>query len=145
MSSRINHRSAAARASRAAKSALVALALAATAACSRLLDVNNPASVTEESLGDPTLVPALAAAAIQTLQCGVVNFVGTAGMLSGEYLSANGFVNNHVWEWRSIGDILNEPGSCNYARTSTFMGFYPPLQQARFPTRGYVRPVGQVH
>ena len=132
MSSRINHRSAAARASRATQSALVALALAATAACNRLLDVNNPASVTEESLGDPTLVPALAAAAIQTLQCGVVNFVGTAGMLSGEYLSANGFVNNHVWEWRSVGDILNEPGSCGYARTSTFMGFYTPLQQARF-------------
>ena len=113
-------------------SALVALALAATAACSNLLDVNNPASVTEESLGDPTLVPALAAAAMQTLQCGVENFVGTGGMLSGEYLSANGFVNNHVWEWRSVGDILNEPGSCNLARGSTFMGFYTPLQQARF-------------
>ena len=92
MSSRMNHRSAAARTARAAKLAVVTLALAATAACNSLLDVDNPASVTEEALGDPTLVPALAAAALQTLQCGVVNFVGTAGMLSGEYLSANGFV-----------------------------------------------------
>jgi hypothetical protein len=132
MSLRINHRSAAGRTSRAAKSALVALALAATAACNSLLDVKNPASVTEESLGDPTLVPALAAAAMQTLQCGVVNFVGTGGMLSGEYLSANGFVNNHVWEWRSVGDILNNPGDCNYGRATTSMGFYTPLQQARF-------------
>lgn len=118
--------------SRAATSALVALSLAATTACNSLLEVDNPASVTEESLADPSLVPALAAAAMQTLQCGAVNFVGTAGMLSGEYLSANGFVNNHVWEWRSVGDILNEPGSCAYARASTFMGFYTPLQQARF-------------
>ncbi|HSQ30930.1 MAG TPA: RagB/SusD family nutrient uptake outer membrane protein [Gemmatimonadaceae bacterium] len=132
MSTRINDRSAAARASRLATSALLALTVAATAACSSLLDVKNPASVTDEALSDPTLVPALAAAAIQTLQCGVVNFVGTAGMLSGEYLSANGFVNNHTWEWRSVGDILNSPGDCNYGRGSTYMGFYTPLQQARF-------------
>jgi hypothetical protein len=132
MSSRINHRSAASRTVRMARAALVALCLATTAACNSLLDVDNPASVTEESLSDPTLVPALAAAATQTLQCGVVNFVGTAGMLSGEYLSANGFVNNHVWEWRSIGDIKNEPGGCGYGRATTSMGFYTPLQQARF-------------
>lgn len=132
MSSRINHRSAAAHTARAAKLAVATLALAATAACNSLLDVDNPASVTEDALADPTLVPALAAAALQTLQCGVVNFVGTAGMLSGEYLSANGFVNNHVWEWRSVGDILNEPGGCGYGRTTTSMGFYTPLQQARF-------------
>ena len=132
MSSRINHRSAASRMMRTAKVTLVALSLAATAACDSLLNVDNPASVTDESLGDPTLVPALAAAAIQTLQCGVESFAATAGMLSGEYWSANGFVNNHVWEWRSIGDIKNNDGSCTFNRTSTFMGFYTPLQQARF-------------
>jgi hypothetical protein len=117
---------------RTVKAAFVALALATTAACDSLLSVDNPASVTEESLTDPTLVPALAAAAIQTLQCGVENFAATAGMLSGEYWSANGFVNNHVWEWRSIGDIKNEPGGCGFGRGTTSMGFYTPLQQARF-------------
>ena len=110
MSSGIIHRSAVSRTVTTVKRALVALALVGTAACDSLLNVDNPASVTDESLGDPTLVPALAAAAIQTAQCGVENFAATAGMLSGEYWSANGFVNNHVWEWRSIGDIKNEPG-----------------------------------
>jgi hypothetical protein len=53
-------------------------------------------------------------------------------MLSGEYYSANGFVNNHPWEWRGIVEIKDNPGSCNFTRTSTFMGFYTPLQHARF-------------
>ena len=120
---------------RVARRACAALALSgagALAACNSLLDVNNPASVPEESLGDPALAPALAAAAIQTLQCGVVNFAATAGMLSGEYLSANGFVNNHIWEWRGIVEIKGEPGGCNFGRNTTSMGFYTPLQQARF-------------
>jgi starch-binding outer membrane protein, SusD/RagB family len=102
------------------------------AACNSLLDVDNPSSVPEESLSDPALVPAVVAAALQTLQCGVVNFASTAGMLSGEYLSANGFVNNHIWEWRGIVEIKGEPGSCNFGRNTTSMGFYTPLQQARF-------------
>ena len=132
MSSRINNRSAASRTVRTVKAALVALALGTTAACDSLLSVDNPASVTEESLADATLVPALAAAAIQTLQCGAENFAATAGMLSGEYWSANGFVNNHIWEWRSIGDIKGAPGDCGFGRNTTSMGFYTPLQQARF-------------
>jgi hypothetical protein len=71
-------------------------------------------------------------AAIGTFECGVVNYAATAGMLAGEYWSANGFVNNHPWEWRGVIQIKGEPGSCNYGRASTFMGFYTPLQQARY-------------
>lgn len=112
--------------------ALAILGLTATTACDSLLGVDNPGSVPDAALADPALMPALAAAAIQTFQCGAVNFAATGGMLSGEYLSANGFVNNHVWEWRGVVEITNEPGSCNYGRNSTFMGFYTPLQQARF-------------
>ena len=104
----------------------------ASARATRLLDVDNPGSVPAESLSDPALAPALAAAALQTLQCGVENYAATAGMLSGEYLNANGFVDNHVWEWRSVTDIKAAPGSCNYGRGTTAMGFYTPLQQARF-------------
>src|SRR5689334_4600241 len=61
-------------------------------ACNNLLDVDNPGSVPAESLSDPALAPALAAAALQTLQCGVIQYAATASMLSGEQLNANGFV-----------------------------------------------------
>jgi hypothetical protein len=132
MSSRINQHRTAARTLKTVKAALVALSLATLAACNELLNVDNPASVTEQSLGDPTLVPALAAAAIQTAQCGVESFIITGGVLSGEYWSAAGLVDNHTWEWRSVGDIMNAPGSCTFGRGTSAMGFYTPLQQARF-------------
>jgi hypothetical protein len=110
----------------------LALSFAGAAACNSLLTVDNPSNVPDESLSDPTLAPVLVSAALQTLQCGVENFAGTAGMLSGEYLSANGFVDNHIWEWRGVIEIKGAPGSCNFGRTTTAMGFYTPLQQARF-------------
>jgi starch-binding outer membrane protein, SusD/RagB family len=112
--------------------ALLGLALAASTACNSLLTVDNPGRVPEASLNDPALMPILEAAAIQQFQCGVNAFAATGAMLSGELLSANGFVNNHPWEWRGLAEIRNEPGSCNTTRASTFMGFYTPLQQARF-------------
>src|SRR4051794_16634543 len=117
---------------------LLVLSFVTPAACSSLLDVETSGRLPVESLGDPGLVPNLAAAAIQTLQCGAMAFAATGGMLSGEYLSANGFVNNHIWEWRGIVEIKAAPGSCDQTggnavgRNSTFMGFYTPLQQARF-------------
>jgi hypothetical protein len=138
MSYRITHQSVHMRSARLAVGArrvCAAITLAAASglvACNSLLDVSNPASVPDASLADPTLVPTLASAAMQTLQCGVMQFAATAGMLSGEYLSANGFVDNHPWEWRGIVQIKGAPGSCNYGRNTTAMGFYTPLQQARF-------------
>ncbi len=114
------------------RGALIAVALTATGACNTLLSVDNPGRVPDEDLNDPTLMPALEAGAIQTFQCGAISYAATAGMLSGEYWSANGFVNNHPWEWRGVVQIKGEPGSCNYGRASTFMGFYTPLQQARY-------------
>ena len=112
--------------------ALLISVLVAASACNSLLSVDNPGRVPDDQLGDPALAPALEAGAIQTLQCGAVNYAATAGMLAGEYWSANGFVNNHPWEWRGVVQIKGEPGSCTYNRNSTFMGFYTPLQQARF-------------
>ena len=111
---------------------LLALGTVATSACNSLLSVDNPGRVPDTQLDDPALAPILESAAIGTFECGAVNYAATAGMLSGEYWSANGFVNNHPWEWRGVVQIKGEPGSCNYARASTFMGFYTPLQQARF-------------
>ncbi len=117
---------------RSARRAAFALALVGLGACNSLLAVDNPGSVPAASLSDPALAPALAAAALQTLQCGVMQYVAATGMLSGEYLNANGFVDNHPWEWRGIVEIKAAPGSCTYGRTTTAMGFYTPLQQARF-------------
>jgi hypothetical protein len=112
--------------------AAFAFALVGLSACNSLLDVDNPGSVPAESLSDPALAPALAAAAMQTLQCGVMQYAAATSMLSGEQLNANGFVDNHPWEWRGIVEIKGAPGSCTYGRNTTAMGFYTPLQQARF-------------
>src|SRR5580765_3296146 len=111
---------------------LLMLGLTTASACNSLLDVSNPSSVPAGDLNDPLLMPTLEAAAIQTFQCGLVNYAATAGMLSGEFWSSNGFVNNHPWEWRGVTEIKANDGSCAYGRNSTFMGFYTPLQQARY-------------
>jgi hypothetical protein len=112
--------------------ASLALSVGTTTACNSLLAVDNPGRVPDTALEDPSLAPILEAAAIGTFECGIVNYAATAGMLSGEYWSANGFVDNHPWEWRGIVQIKQAPGSCNYSRATTAMGFYTPLQQARF-------------
>src|SRR6476659_6398585 len=101
------------------RSTLVAFAFVGLTACNTILDVENPGSVPEESLADPTLAPALAAAAMQTLQCGVIQYAATAAMLSGEYLNANGFVDILSWEGRGATEIKGAPGSCNYGRGTT--------------------------
>jgi hypothetical protein len=111
---------------------LLALTLAAGTACNSLLSVDNPGNVPADALEDPALVATLEVAAIQQFQCAAANYAATAGMLSGEYWSANGFVNNHIWEWRGVVEIKGAPGNCSSSRNDTAMGFYTPLQQARF-------------
>lgn len=101
-------------------------------ACDSLLSVENPGRVEEAALSDPAIMPILSAAALQTAQCAFVEFAATAGMLSGEYWSANGFVNNHIWEWRGVVEIKGAPGGCGNGRATTSLGFYTPAQQARF-------------
>jgi starch-binding outer membrane protein, SusD/RagB family len=111
---------------------MLGLSLATVAACNSLLSVDNPGNVPADALADPALVATLEVAAIQQFQCALANYASTAGMLSGEYWSANGFVNNHIWEWRGVVEIKGAPGACSGSRTDTAMGFYTPLQQARF-------------
>ncbi|MBK8250895.1 MAG: RagB/SusD family nutrient uptake outer membrane protein [Gemmatimonadetes bacterium] len=101
-------------------------------ACDSLLSVENPGRVEEAALGDPAIMPILSAAALQTAQCAFAEFAATGGVLSGEYWSANGFVNNHIWEWRGVVEIKGSPGGCNNGRATTSLGFYTPAQQARF-------------
>ncbi len=112
--------------------ATLVLSLAATASCNSLLAVDNPGRVTADALSDPGLAPILEAAALQSAQCAFIQYAASTGMLSGEYLSSNGFVDNHPWEWRGIVEIKQAPGSCPGNRATTSMGFYTPAQQARF-------------
>jgi starch-binding outer membrane protein, SusD/RagB family len=114
------------------RGALLVISLTATGACNSLLEVEVPGRVTADALSDPGLAPIMHAAALQSAQCAVAQYAATGGMLSGEYLSSNGFVDNHPWEWRGVVEIQNAPGSCPGNRNTTSMGFYTPMQQARF-------------
>jgi hypothetical protein len=102
-----------------------------TAACDKLLDVDNPASVPIEALDNPALMQTLESASIQQFQCAYVNYIATVGVLSGEYWVSSNFVNSHPWEWRGIVQIKGTGGSCGN-RNATSLGFYTPMQQAQF-------------
>jgi hypothetical protein len=102
-----------------------------TAACDRLLSVENPASVPIAALADPALMPTLEAASIQQFQCAYANYIPTVGTLAGEYWVSSNFVDSHPWEWRGVIQIKQGGGSCA-GRNATSMGFYTPMQQARF-------------
>jgi hypothetical protein len=111
---------------------LLVTSLATLGACNSLLEVEVPGRVTADALTDPSVAPILHAAALQSAQCAIAQYVATGGMLAGEYISANGFVDNHPWEWRGIVEIKGAPGSCPGNRATTSMGYYTPMQQARF-------------
>ena len=110
---------------------VVVAAMTTTAACDKLLDVENPASVPIEALADPALMPTLESASLQQFQCAFVNYVATAGVLSGEYWVSSNFVDSHPWEWRGIIQIKGTGGGCP-GRNATSLGFYTPMQQAQF-------------
>ena len=111
---------------------VAALMVTTTVACDKLLDVDNPAAVPIDQLDNPALMQTLEAASIQTFQCAFQQYVATAGVLSGEYWVSSNFVNSHPWEWRGIVQIKGTGGSCPNNRNETSLGFYTPMQQARF-------------
>ena len=112
--------------------AVAALAFAATTtACNNVLAVDNPGRVTAESLNNPAMAPILEATAMGNFQCAFGSWVSTAGVMSGEYLISNNLVNSNLWGWRGV-EILTAPGGCANSRTATDLGFYTPLQTARF-------------
>ena len=111
--------------------AFVTATLVSTSACDRLLSVQNPANVPVDALTDPGLMPTLEAGALQSFQCAWANYIATVGVLSGEYWVSSNFVDSHPWEWRGVVQIKSTPGTCP-GRTATSLGFYTPMQQARF-------------
>jgi hypothetical protein len=111
--------------------AFIAATLVTTTACDRLLSVENPSNVPIDALADPGLMPTLESGALQTFQCAFDNYIGTVGVMSGEYWVASNFVDSHPWEWRGVVQIKGTGGSCA-GRNATSLGFYTPMQQARF-------------
>lgn len=111
--------------------AFVTATVVITTACDRLLSVDNPANVPIDALADPGLMPTLESGALGTFQCAFANYIPTVGVLSGEYWSSSNFVDSHPWEWRGVVQIKGAGGSCA-GRNATSLGFYTPMQQARF-------------
>src|SRR5689334_16159824 len=111
--------------------AFIAATVVTTSACDRLLSVDNPANVPIDALADPGLMATLESGALQSFQCAYDNYIATVGVLSGEYWVSSNFVDSHPWEWRGVIQIKGTGGSCA-GRTATSLGFYTPMQQARF-------------
>jgi starch-binding outer membrane protein, SusD/RagB family len=105
--------------------------LAAGTACSSLLDVTNPGVVKSSDLSNAALAPTLDAAALGTFDCAFAQYVATAGVLSEEYIISNSFVDANQWGWRGV-ETKTQPGTCPTSRATTSLGFYTPLQSARF-------------
>ncbi len=110
---------------------MAAIALVSTAACNNLLSVDNPGRVPTSALGDPAMAPTLDASALGAFECAFANYIVTAGTLTQEYITSNSFVDSNIWGWRGV-ETRTAPGSCPGTRTATSMGFYSPMQQARF-------------
>lgn len=117
--------------SRGVARSILILGLAATTACNSLLDVTNPGVVKSSDLSDPALAPTLDAAALGTFNCAFAQYVATAGVLSGEYIVSNSFVDANQWGWRGV-ETKTQPGTCPGSRATTSLGFYTPMQSARF-------------
>ncbi|MEO7217730.1 MAG: RagB/SusD family nutrient uptake outer membrane protein [Gemmatimonadaceae bacterium] len=119
------------------KSILI-LGLAVITACTSLLDVTNPGVVKSSDLSDPALAPTLDAAALGTFNCAFAQYVATAGVLSGEYVVSNSFVDANQWGWRGV-ETKTQPGTCPGSRATTSLGFYTPMQSARFQAEDAAR------
>lgn len=107
------------------------LAFAFTAGCNDLLTVDNPGRVPASTLNDPALAPTLDAAALGQFECAFAQYVATAGVLTDEYEVSNFFVDGNIWGWRGV-EVKTAPGSCPTSRTTTSLGFYSPMQEARY-------------
>lgn len=116
---------------RAAAMAGLVLSFVFNTACSELLAVDNPGRVPTSALKDPALAPTLNASALGAFQCAFAQYVATAGVLTGEYQVSNSFVDANIWGWRGV-DTKTAPGTCPTSRATTSLGFYTPMQQARF-------------
>ena len=125
------HRPAPARARRTAAALALALLAVGPAGCDDLLDVTNPNSVQEDDLSNPALATALVNSALGQFECALSQYVVSAGILSGEYINASGWLDINGWGWRGV-ELYAITGGCPTNRDATGLGAYTPLQQARY-------------
>ena len=102
-----------------------------TAACNSLLDVDIPGRVQADALNDPSMAPILVSSALGQFECSYVAAVLTTGAMSEEYIISNDFVNGNIWGWRGT-EIKTADGNCTGSRTATNLGYYTPMQEARY-------------
>lgn len=102
-----------------------------TAACSSLLDVDIPGRVEAGALDDPQLAGTLVASALGQFECAYAAAVATTGVLAEEYIVSSYFVDANMWGWRGT-EIRTEDGSCVDSQDASSLGYYTPLQAARY-------------
>lgn len=125
------NRTAPARARRAGATLALALLGLGQTACGGMLDVTNPNSVQEDDLSNPALAGTLVASALGQYECALSQYVVSAGILSGEYINASGWLDINGWGWRGV-ELYTITGGCPTNRDATGLGAYTPLQQARY-------------
>lgn len=100
-------------------------------ACSSLLDVDIPGRVEAGALDDPRLASTLVSSALGQFECAYAAAVATTGVLSEEYIVSSYFVNANIWGWRGV-ETKTEPGNCAENRNASNLGYYTPMQAARY-------------
>ena len=78
--------------SRSIHHAACALAFGALAACSGILDVQQPTRVPEATLNDPALATVLVQGAVADFECAYANYVAATGLLTDELIDATGWI-----------------------------------------------------
>jgi hypothetical protein len=100
-------------------------------ACSSLLDVDIPGRVEAGALDNPQLAGTLVSSALGQFDCAYAAAVATTGVLSEEYIISSYFVNANIWGWRGV-EIKTEPGDCVDSENASSLGYYTPMQEARY-------------
>lgn len=110
---------------------LVMSVVISTAACSSLLDVDIPGRVEAGALDNPALAATMVSSALGQFECAYAAAVATTGVLSEEYIISSYFVNANIWGWRGT-EIRTADGSCVDSRDASSLGYYTPMQTARY-------------
>ncbi len=104
----------------------------ALAACDSLLEVQIPGQVEEGELNDPSLATTMVVSAVGEFECAFSSYVATTAVLTEEFIVSTFFLNANIWGWRGDVEIRGTAGSCPNSRSASGLGYYTPLQTARF-------------
>ncbi len=107
-------------------------ALAGLTGCDTLLEVEIPGQVEESELNDPSLANTMVVSAVGEFECAFSSYVATTAVLTEEFIVSTFFLNANIWGWRGDVEIQGTAGSCPNSRSASGLGYYTPLQRARF-------------